>query len=98
MSETKGWTGGQRSVGDIAPALARYTDTVLFDEVWERPELSKRDRSLATVSALVALGATEQLTFHLAFARDHGYDALARRLAGWFEDARRRARAGRAAS
>ena len=72
MSETTGWTGGQRSVGDIAPALARYTDTVLFDEVWERPELSKRDRSLATVSALVALGATEQLTFHLAFARDHG--------------------------
>lgn len=34
--------------------------------------MSKRDRSLATVSALVALGATEQLTFHLAFARDHG--------------------------
>lgn len=72
MSETTGWTGGRRSVGDIAPALAKYTDTVLFDEVWERPELSKRDRSLVTVSALVALGATEQLAFHLTFARDNG--------------------------
>jgi len=67
-----GWTGGQRSVGDIAPALAHYTDAVLFDEVWERTELSKRDRSLATVSALVTLGTVEQLNFHLAFARDNG--------------------------
>ncbi|WP_311258632.1 carboxymuconolactone decarboxylase family protein [Microbacterium sp. WCS2018Hpa-9] len=67
-----GWTGGQRAVGDIAPALAHYTDAVLFDEVWARPELSPRDRSLVTVSALVTLGAAEQLTFHLAFARDNG--------------------------
>jgi len=69
---TTGWTGGQKSVGDIAPGLAHYTDKVLFDEVWERPELSKRDRSLATVAALVATGSTEQLNFHLAFARDNG--------------------------
>lgn len=67
-----GWTGGQRSVGDIAPALAHYTDKILFDEVWERPELSKRDRSLATISALTAMGSTEQLIFHLGFARDNG--------------------------
>lgn len=67
-----GWTGGQRSVGDVAPALAHYTDAVLFDEVWERTELSKRDRSLATVAALVALGSVEQLAFHLPFARDNG--------------------------
>lgn len=67
-----GWTGGQNSIGDIAPALARYTDTVLFDEVWERPELSKRDRSLVTVTALVTLGAVEQLSFHIGFARDNG--------------------------
>lgn len=67
-----GWTGGQRSVGDIAPALAHYTDAVLFDEVWARPELSPRDRSLVTVSALVTLGAVDQLEFHLAFARDNG--------------------------
>lgn len=67
-----GWTGGQRAVGDIAPALAHYTDKILFDEVWARPELSPRDRSLATVSALVALGATDQLSFHLRYARDNG--------------------------
>lgn len=67
-----GWDGGQRAVGDIAPALARYTDEILFDEVWESTGLSKRDRSLVTVAALVAVGATEQLTFHLAFARDNG--------------------------
>ncbi|NHT17487.1 carboxymuconolactone decarboxylase family protein [Cellulomonas sp. IC4_254] len=67
-----GWTGGQRSIGDIAPGLAHYTDEVLFDEVWERAGLSKRDRSLATVSALVTLGATEQLAFHLPFARQNG--------------------------
>ena len=67
-----GWTGGQRAVGDIAPALAYYTDAVLFDEVWARPELSPRDRSLVTVTALVTLGAVEQLEFHLAFARDNG--------------------------
>nr|WP_201470158.1 carboxymuconolactone decarboxylase family protein [Microbacterium hydrocarbonoxydans] len=67
-----GWTGGQRAVGDIAPALAHYTDAILFDEVWARPELSPRDRSLVTVSALVTLGATEQLAFHLGYARDNG--------------------------
>lgn len=67
-----GWTGGKDSIGDIAPALAHYTDAVLFDEVWERPELAKRDRSLVTVTALVALGATDQLRFHLGLARDNG--------------------------
>ena len=67
-----GWTGGQRAVGDIAPALAHYTDAILFDEVWARPELSPRDRSLVTVSALVTLGATEQLAFHFGYARDNG--------------------------
>ena len=67
-----GWTGGRDSVGDIAPALAHYTDAVLFDEVWERPELAKRDRSLVTVTALVTLGATDQLRFHAGFALRHG--------------------------
>ncbi len=67
-----GWTGGAAAVGDIAPALAHYTDKILFDEVWERRELSKRDRSLVTVTALVTLGATEQLTFHARFARENG--------------------------
>lgn len=70
--ETAGWTGGQRAFGDFAPGLVHYTDRVLFDEVWERPELSRRDRSLVTVAALLANGNVEQLRFHLAFARDNG--------------------------
>ncbi len=45
---------GQRAYGDVAPALADLSDRVLFGEVWERPGLSKRDRSLITVAALVA--------------------------------------------
>lgn len=71
-STRAGWTGGQNAFGDFAPALAHYTDQVLFDEVWERPGLSKRDRSLATVTALIAMGNVEQLSFHLPFARDNG--------------------------
>ncbi|OJX75539.1 carboxymuconolactone decarboxylase family protein [Leifsonia sp. 71-9] len=70
--ETTGWTGGQQAFGDFAPGLVHYTDRVLFDEVWERPELSKRDRGLVTVAALLAGGNVEQLRFHLAFARDNG--------------------------
>ena len=70
--ETAGWTGGQRAFGDFAPGLVHYTDRVLFDEVWERPELSKRDRSLITVAALIAGGNAEQLTFHLDYARKNG--------------------------
>ncbi|WP_138445433.1 carboxymuconolactone decarboxylase family protein [Sinomonas susongensis] len=58
--------------GDFAPALVSYTDDVLFGQVWERPELSPRDRSLVTVSALLAGGNTEQLTFHLAKAKENG--------------------------
>ncbi len=67
-----GWTGGQQAFGDFAPGLVHYTDRVLFDEVWEREGLSKRDRSLVTVAALTALGKTEQLNFHLDFARKNG--------------------------
>lgn len=70
--ETTGWTGGRQAFGDFAPGLVHYTDRVLFDEVWERPELSKRDRSLVTVAALLMGGNVEQLRFHLAFARDNG--------------------------
>lgn len=67
-----GWSGGQRAFGDFAPGLVHYTDQVLFDEVWQRPGLAKRDRSLMTVAALVATGKSEQLNFHLGFARENG--------------------------
>jgi len=62
----------QKMIGDIAPTLADLTDRVLFGEVWERPQLSKRDRSLATVAALVAMNRPDQLRFHLGFAVQNG--------------------------
>jgi 4-carboxymuconolactone decarboxylase len=65
-------SGAQRLFGDVAPKLAQLTDDVLFGDVWERPQLSKRDRSLATVAGLVALNRTEQLRFHLDRAVENG--------------------------
>ncbi|OKI46381.1 carboxymuconolactone decarboxylase family protein [Micromonospora sp. CB01531] len=62
----------QQLVGDIAPKLAELTDEVLFGDVWVRPELSRRDRSLVTVAALTALGRTDQLRSHLNLALDNG--------------------------
>jgi 4-carboxymuconolactone decarboxylase len=56
----------QRMMGGFAPKLVDLTDNVLFDDVWERSQLSKRDRSLATVSALVAMNRPDQLRSHLA--------------------------------
>jgi 4-carboxymuconolactone decarboxylase len=62
----------QKLLGDFAPTLADLTDRVLFGEVWERPQLSKRDRSLVTVAALVAMNRPDQLRFHLDFAVQNG--------------------------
>jgi 4-carboxymuconolactone decarboxylase len=62
----------QQLMGDIAPKMAELTDNVLFGDIWERPGLSKRDRSLVTVSALVALNRPDQLRSHLALARQNG--------------------------
>lgn len=56
----------------VAPKLAQLTDEVLFGDIWQRPGLLPRERSLATVSALVALYRLEQLPFHLQRARDNG--------------------------
>ena len=61
-----------KAFGDFAPALVGFTDNVLFGQVWERPELSRRDRSLITVAALTAGGNTEQLTYHLGLAKENG--------------------------
>jgi 4-carboxymuconolactone decarboxylase len=59
-------------LGDFAPKLVQLTDDVLFADVWERKELSKRDRSLITVAALVALNRPDQLRFHLTRAVENG--------------------------
>lgn len=59
-------------IGDIAPKLVALTEQVLFGDIWERPSLSKRDRSLITVASLVALNRTEQLRFHVQRALENG--------------------------
>jgi len=65
-------SGAEKLIGDFAPKLVELTDRVLFGDVWERAELSKRDRSLATVAALVAMNRPEQLRFHLDNALKNG--------------------------
>lgn len=65
-------TPAQRAIGDFAPKLVELTDDVLFGDVWSRPELSRRDRSLVVVSSLITSGSFEQLTNHLALAKKNG--------------------------
>jgi 4-carboxymuconolactone decarboxylase len=62
----------QAAIGDFAPKLAELTDKVLYGDIWERPELAKRDRSLITVAALIALNRPDQLRSHLRIARQNG--------------------------
>jgi 4-carboxymuconolactone decarboxylase len=63
---------GQQAFGDIAPKLAQLSDSVLFDDVWQRPGLTPRERSLITVAALVALNRVDQMPFHLQLAERNG--------------------------
>lgn len=70
MSDTP--SAARKAFGDIAPALAEYSDKVLFGDVWERPELSPRDRSLITVSSLISLYRTNELGFHIRKALENG--------------------------
>ena len=65
-------TAARDALGDFAPKLVDLTDRVLFDDVWARPDLSARDRSLATRAALIATGKTEQLRFHFPKALENG--------------------------
>lgn len=62
----------RQRLGEIAPKLADITDEVLFGDIWERPQLTKRDRSLITCTALVALGRTEQMETHFPRALRNG--------------------------
>jgi 4-carboxymuconolactone decarboxylase len=58
--------------GQVAPGVVHYTTDVLFRDLWLRPGLSPRDRSLVTVSALIASGQVAQVTYHLNRAMDNG--------------------------
>lgn len=72
MPEEPEQSAAAKMLGDVAPKLVSLTDDVLFGDVWQRSELSPRDRSLVTITALVAGGNTEQLPFHLQLGRQNG--------------------------
>lgn len=59
-------------IGAVAPGLVEITDRILYGEVWEREGLSKRDRSLLTVAALMTANRHQQLEAHLALAMKNG--------------------------
>ncbi|MGB1879463.1 MAG: carboxymuconolactone decarboxylase family protein [Gammaproteobacteria bacterium] len=61
-----------KTVYELIPQLGRLRDEVLFGDVWEQPELSKRDRSLVTVAVLTALYRTDELKLHMQRALDNG--------------------------
>ena len=72
MSNKKPRSAVRTSLGALAPKLVDLTEDVLFGDVWERPQLSKRDRSLITCAALIATGKAEQLEFHFPNALKNG--------------------------
>jgi 4-carboxymuconolactone decarboxylase len=65
-------TSARDAVRNVVPDLIGYTEKWLFGEVWERPQLSKRDRSLIVVATLIALGREKQLVGHLERALQNG--------------------------
>lgn len=72
MSDDNPPTPARKMLGNFAPKLVELTDDVVFGDIWERPELSKRDRSLITCAALIATGKTEQMNFHFPTAIKNG--------------------------
>jgi 4-carboxymuconolactone decarboxylase len=64
--------GVEQRYGAVAPGVVQYTTDVLFRDLWLRPDLAPRDRSLVTVSALIANGQAAQVTYHLNRAMDNG--------------------------
>lgn len=60
------------TLAQVSPKLAELSQQVLFGDIWQRPQLALRDRSLITLAALAALGRTAQLPWHIGFARQNG--------------------------
>ena len=71
-AETKRAAAVGQQFGNVAPGIVQYTTDVLFRDLWLRPDLAPRDRSLVTVSALIASGQVAQITYHLNRAMDSG--------------------------
>jgi 4-carboxymuconolactone decarboxylase len=72
VAEEKRATTVGLQFGNVAPALVQYTTDLLFNDLWLRPDLAPRDRSLVTVSALIASGQVAQVPYHLNRAMDNG--------------------------
>ena len=72
MSDKNPETAVKNPIAEIAPKLVELSEKVLFGDIWERPQLSKRERSLITCAALVATGKTEQMSFHFPKALENG--------------------------
>lgn len=66
------WIMAKKTPYEIVPQLGKLRDEVLFGDVWEQPELTKRDRSLVTISVLTALYRTDELRGHMKRALDNG--------------------------
>ncbi|QJP13125.1 cupin domain-containing protein [Starkeya sp. ORNL1] len=71
-SEAQRAAAVEAQAGAVAPALARYTNVVLFGDLWRRADLAPRDRSLVTITALIAAGQVDQLAFHMNRGMDNG--------------------------
>jgi 4-carboxymuconolactone decarboxylase len=71
-AEAKRAASVEQQFGKVAPGIVQYTTDVLFNDLWLRPDLSPRDRSLVTVSALISSGQVAQITYHLNRAMDNG--------------------------
>ena len=71
-AEAKRAAAVEQQFGNVAPGIVQYTTDVLFCDLWLRPDLVPRDRSLVTVSALIASGQVAQITYHLNRAMDNG--------------------------
>lgn len=71
-AEERRATSVQETAGLVSPGLAHFTSTPLFHDLWLRPDLAPRDRSLVTVSTLIANGQVAQIPFHLNRAMDNG--------------------------
>ena len=71
-AEAKRATNVEQQFGSVAQGIVRYTTDVLFRDLWLRPDLAPRDRSLVTVSALIASGQVAQIAYHLNRAMDNG--------------------------
>lgn len=65
-------TNARKSFGDIAPHLAEITDKVLFGDVWENAALKPRDRSLVTITCLIAMYRINEIPFHIKKALENG--------------------------